>query len=370
MKVLIAPDKFKGSLTAVQVCDAIETGIKNYLPQSQITKIPLADGGEGSLDILEKSIFFKRIFLKVKDPLFRTIASSYGILDDTAYIEMASASGLQLLREDERNPIYTTSFGTGEMILDAVNKGATKINLFVGGSASNDAGIGMASALGYIFKDEHDNILSPIGANLIKVKTLDFSKAISFDNIELNILTDVKNTLYGKNGAAYLFASQKGASSNEIDLLDKGLKHFSEIIISIFDKDYSCIPGTGAARGVGITALAFYNAKIKSGIDTIFDLIHFNKFIEKADVVISGEGLLDSQTLKGKVVKGVFERCKNLNKPLGIVCGDLTLNESELGELDATIIKPIKIKGVSKEDSMQNAYSYLVERSEELIAKF
>lgn len=367
MNILIAPDKFKGSLTAEQVCDAVEEGILNYLPNVDITKIPLADGGEGSLSALENSLRFKRIYVEVNNPEFRKIKAYYGILNNTAFIEMAQASGLQLLKKEEQNPMYTTTLGTGEMIVDAINRGVKKIYLFIGGSATNDAGIGIASALGYKFKDEQNNILKPIGESLSKLKSIDASNAVPLDDIEFNVLTDVNNPLAGKNGAAYVFAKQKGAGEKETELLDKGLKNFSEIVKNTFGKDVAEIAGSGAAGGVGAGAVVFCNAAIKSGINTILDLLNIDNYIRKSDLVITGEGLLDNQTLQGKVVKGVVDRCKQLNKPFAIVCGDSALTKKELKIFNAVVIKRIKTDNISKEESMQNAYSYLVKRSEELI---
>ena len=367
MKILIAPDKFKGSLTAEEVCDAIEKGLKKVLLTTKINKIPLADGGEGSLSILEQTLNFKKIFITVNNPLFKPIKTYYGLLEKTAYIEMASASGLQLLRKKERTPMLTTTIGTGEMIVDSIKRGAKKIYLFIGGSATNDGGIGIASALGYKFKDEKNNTLTPIGKSLSKIKTIDVSSSISLDNIEVNVLTDVTNPLSGKNGAAYVFAKQKGASEKEIEELDKGLKNFSELVKNTFGKDVSEIAGSGAAGGVGAGAVVFCNATIKSGINTILDLLKIDNYIEQSDLVITGEGLLDKQTLKGKVVKGVLDRCKKLNKPAAILCGDTTLTKNEIKRLNTKIVKTIKTKEISKEESIKNAYSYLIKRAVELI---
>lgn len=367
MKILIIPDKFKDSLTAAEVCNAIETGILNYLPFAQITKIPLADGGEGSLDVLEMTIHFERIYLEVKNPLFNTIPAYYGLLNNVAYIEMTSASGLQLLKKEKRNPMLTTSFGTGEMIFDAIKKGAKKINLFVGGSATNDAGIGIASALGYVFRDEQNNVLEPIGENLIKVKNIDSRNTIPFEKIEFNVFADVKNPFFGREGAAYSFAEQKGANQNEIELLDYGLENISGIMKTKYGIDVSQISGSGAAGGVGAGMVAFCNAKILSGINEIMDLLNVNSHIRQSDLVITGEGLLDNQTLKGKLVKGVVDKCKKFNKPLGILCGDINLTDDELNGFYPTRIKTIKVDGISKEDSIKNAYELLVIRTEELI---
>jgi len=369
MKILIAPDKFKDSLTAYQVCDAIEIGIKKILPDSQVIKIPLADGGEDSLDVLEKSLQFNRVYKNVNDPLFRKINTFYGLLNETAFVEMAKASGLQLLQSDERNPMYTSSFGTGELILDAVKNGAKKIYLFVGGSATNDCGIGIASALGYCFKDEKNNILEPTGGNLQKICYIEKIDAAQFDNIEILILTDVKNILFGENGAAYVYAKQKGANEAQIRELDRGLQNLSKILKSDFNVDVSGIPGSGAAGGVGAGLVAFMNARISGGIEAIFDLLNISDLIENSDLVITGEGLLDNQTLEGKVVKGIIDQCKKNNKSFGIICGDTFLTKNEMNKINA-IIKTVKTNQISKEESMKNAFKYLIQRSEELIKEF
>ncbi len=370
MNILIIPDKFKYSLTAQEVCNAVEEGIKKYLPQANIIKIPLADGGEGSLSVLEQIINFNRVYLEVKNPLFEPITAYYGLLNDTAYIEMAKASGLQLLAADERNPMHTTSFGMGEMILDAIKKGVKKIYLFVGGSATNDAGMGIASALGYVFSDENHNILSPIGANLVMINSIDNDGIIPLDKIEVKVLTDVTNPLFGESGAASVFAAQKGATEKEIKILDSGLRNYAKITKLKFGIDVSEMPGSGAAGGVGAGAIVFCNAQIVSGIDSILDLLNINDYIEKSDFIITGEGLLDKQTLEGKVVKGVIDRCRKFNKPLGIVCGDMTLTGNEIRNIYPAIIKKIRIDNISKKEAIVNAYNYLVKISEEMIKEF
>jgi len=370
MKILIIPDKFKGSLTSAEVCNAIEIGILKHFPTAKITKIPLADGGEGSLAVLEKTIHFEKIYLEVRNPLFKTITAFYGLLHNAAYIEMASASGLQLLSKNEQNPMLTTSYGTGEMILDAIKRGITKVNLFIGGSATNDAGIGIATALGYKFLDEQNNVLEPSGANLLKIKSIDSSNVIPFESIIFNVLTDVTNPLFGIEGAAYFYAKQKGANLNEIALLDSGLQNISKVINTTFGVDVSQIPGGAGAGGVGAGMVAFCNAKIFSGIDAIMDLLNVYCQIQLSDYVITGEGLIDNQTLKGKLVKGVVNRCKMANKPLGIICGNINLSAEDLTFLGSSQIKTLKVKGISKEDAIENAYELLEQRAEELIRQF
>lgn len=366
MKALIIPDKFKGSLSANKVCDAIEKGARNIDPSILTTKISLADGGEGSLSALEKTIMFDRIYLEVNDPLFRKIKIFYGLFKNTAYIEMAYASGLQLLKKDEQNPMQTTSYGTGEVILDAINKGAKKIFLFIGGSSTNDAAIGLAAALGYKFYDEQNNELKTIGKNLTRVKFIDKTEVIDLTNIQIEVLSDVNNPLAGKNGAAFVYAEQKGANEKDIVELDNGLKNIAEVINSTFNIDISNIPGSGAAGGIGGGAVAFLNAKIKSGTKAILEMLDIENIIKQNDIIISGEGKLDKQTLEGKLVKGIMDICNKYNKPLGIICGVSTLTKEELKNTN-TIVKQIKTNLISEKDSIENAYQYLIEKSEEMI---
>jgi glycerate kinase len=283
---------------------------------------------------------------------------------------MAKASGLQLLSKSEQNPMRTSSFGTGELIVDAINKGAKVINLFVGGSSTNDAGMGMASAFGNLFFDKNNNLLDPVGANLNKISKIDNANHTLFENIEFNMLTDVTNSLFGINGAAHVFAKQKGATQSEIIELDNGLRNFSEIILTSFGVDISQIPGSGAAGGIGAGAVAFGNAKILSGINTILDILDVNSNISQSDFIISGEGKLDSQTLEGKVVNGIIERCKQLNKPLGILCGENTLSETELKRIEPVLIKSLITWNIKKEEVINNAQYYLRKRSEELISDY
>ena len=354
MKVLIVPDKFKGSLSANDVCDAIEKGIHNVDASILTTKIPLADGGEGSLAVLEDTLKFERIYLEVNDPLFRKIKIFYGLLKDTAYIEMASASGLQLLTKDEQNPMRTTSYGTGEIILDAINKGAKKIILFIGGSSTNDAGIGLAVALGYKFYDNQNNELEPIGKNLSRVKFIEKTGVIDLSNIQIEVLSDVNNTLYGKTGAAFIYAKQKGANKEDIDELDKGLKNIAEVIHSTFNIDISDLHGSGAAGGIGGGAVAFLNAKILSGTNAILEMLDVDSKIKQNDIIITGEGKFDQQTLEGKLIKGILDICNKYNKPIGIICGVSTITKEEINNTNV-VVKQIKTNLMSEKDSIENA---------------
>lgn len=368
MNVLVASDKFKGSLTAIEACNAIKEGVLAHNPEANVVQLPLADGGEDTLDILEPILGFERITLNVTGPLFKKVKAWYGLRGNVAYIEMAKASGLLLLESKDQHAPSTTTQGTGELIYDAINRGATRVYLFVGGSATNDAGLGMAKALGYNFLDS-SKTLKPIGASLSQIKSLDDSKVIDLEKVEFVLVTDVENPLYGTNGAAYVFGKQKGATDQEITMLDEGLKNFNEVAKKHFGRDVSNLPGAGAAGGIGAGAMLFLKAKVKQGIHTVMDIINFDAKIEKVDFVISGEGKFDTQTLNGKVIKGVIDKCVQFDKPLGVVCGVLELDETQLQELPIITVEAIKNEATTLNEAINNAYKLLTNRSQSLFKK-
>ncbi len=240
MKIVVAPDKFKGSLTGLEFCDAVEEGLNAILQNPEILKMPLADGGDGTIEILDYHLKGEHIKVIVSDPLFRPIKASYFFIPETktAFVEMAEASGMKLLNATDQNCMNTSTFGTGELILDAIQKGANNIVIGIGGSATNDCGIGMAAALGFKFLDKSKNELKPIGRNLIKIESIDHSQVSrELKNAQFKIACDVTNPLFGENGAAYVYASQKGASKLEVELLDKGLRNLADIFLSQISRD-------------------------------------------------------------------------------------------------------------------------------------
>ncbi|HHB52141.1 MAG TPA: glycerate kinase [Saprospiraceae bacterium] len=369
MNILIACDKFKGSLSALEASDAIKKGVNKILPNSNVTILPLADGGEGSLEVIEKKLNFKRILCSSKDPLLRSVNSWYGLQGKTAYIEMAISFGLQLLKENEKNALLSSSIGTGELILDALEKGARKIYLFVGGSATSDAGIGMAYALGYRFINKDNQELTPNGESLRHITSIGGKPHKDINRTDFYLISDVNNPLFGSKGAAKMFAKQKGASSDDIKTLEKGFKNFNEIVKTTYNIDINAKEGAGAAGGLGAGAMVFLKAKKKNGINSIMDILNFDNYVDKSDIVISGEGKFDNQTLNGKVINGVIEKCIKNNKPLGIVCGIMELSIKETKKLPIKAIEPIVDKQTSKEAAMNNAYELLTQRSATLIEK-
>jgi len=362
MKVILAPDKYKGSLTGIEFCNAVSAGIKAILPQTEIIKIPLADGGDGTIEILEYHLHGKTIQLTVNDPLFRQIKASYLFIEATAtaFIEMTEASGMELLTPKERNCFLTTSLGMGELIKDAIDKGATTIILGIGGSATNDCGIGMATALGYTFRNVNGEAVIPIGKNLININTIDSSNVDeAINTVTFKVACDVTNYLYGKDGAAFVYAPQKGASEEEVKLLDKGLEHFSSIVKNHFNIDLQKIKGSGAAGGMGAGSLVFLNAELLSGIDLVKELLDFDNQIQDADWIVTGEGKLDNQTLSGKTIYGVITSAKKYKIPVAALCGNILLSEEVLTNFGITYSSSVLDQATDIDDAIKNSNSYL-----------
>ncbi len=356
-KVLVACDSFKDALDSIGVCTAIRRGLLAAEDQLNVQIFPLADGGEGMLDILSihQKCHIQRYF--VCNPLFEKVEAGLGIsnFDQIAFIEMAAAAGLQLLSPEKRNPLRTTTFGVGELILKAQEKGMKKIIIGIGGSATNDCGIGMATALGFRFLDNQGAVLKPTGENLIKIASIDDSN-IKFDKtkIEVEVICDVDNPLFGENGAAHVYAPQKGASKIEVDKLDAGLKHFSNILQDCFHKDFSSVPGGGAAGGMGAGCLAFLGATLKSGIETILEVLDFEEAAKGSDLIITGEGKIDHQTFHGKLISGLTQKAIKYNIPVIAFCGTLAANPLQTQELGLQAAFSILDKPVSLVEALES----------------
>jgi glycerate 2-kinase len=382
MHILIAPDKFRGSLTADQVIEAMQEGILDVLPNAQITAIPLADGGEGTAATLARATNGRMHHTYIYDALMRPVEAVFGLSGDgkTAYIEMAAASGLQLLRPEERNPMETTTFGTGELIIKALELGVKNILLCIGGSATNDAGMGMAAALGYRFLDEKKEVLKPVGKNLIHVKSIDNQRVtIDFSKINITVACDVENPLYGSNGAAYIYARQKGATDEQIEALDNGLKNFGQIADNFFQKNariwkaetsrtVSGLGGSGAAGGLGAGAVWFLNATLKSGIDLVMQETNFENAVKKADLILTGEGKIDIQTLEGKVLKGITRLAQKHNVPVIALCGTLDLTPSQIREMGLTYATSILKRPCSLGEANENAFIWVKEATSQVVS--
>lgn len=323
-KVVIIPDSFKGTMSSQTVCDNIYQAIKAHHPEAEIIAIPVADGGEGTVDAYLAAVGGIRKTCVVTGPLFEKITTYYGILNDgTAVIEMASCAGLPLV-EGKKDPMLATTYGVGELIMDAVLNHCKRIVVGLGGSCTNDGGTGVAAALGVKFYDKNNNTFIPTGGSLSKIKRIDASGCMpELKDVEIIIMCDVNNPFYGTKGAAYIYGPQKGASNDDVVFLDGQLRYLAELIKKELDIDISELPGAGAAGGMGGGMVAFFNATVKIGIETVLDIVKFDYFAKDADLVISGEGRLDKQSLNGKVIAGVAKRCKKLRIPLIAIVGDI-----------------------------------------------
>ena len=356
MNVLVAIDSFKGSLSSNELADAIESGIHQVSGEIIVQKVPIADGGEGTIDALVSGLGGEKIEVKVEGPLFKEVIAEYGVLNDnTAVIEMASAAGLPLVPEQSRNPMNTTTYGVGQLINDAIKRGCREFLIGIGGSATNDAGIGMLNALGYKFLDDLGKELIPTGASLIKIAGIDKSNVlINLNQCEFTIACDVDNPFYGPKGAAHIYARQKGANEDEILLLDQGLKNFSEVIARELKVDISLTAGAGAAGGLGGGFKAFLEAGLKPGIDIIFDKINLEDKVKWADIIITGEGKLDYQTIMGKVPVGVAKLAKKHNRKVIALAGSITDDAFKLHDLGVTAMFSIIDAPMSLEEAMDS----------------
>lgn len=364
MNILVAPDKFKGSLSAKEACAAIERGLLKSDSSLSIRHMPMADGGEGTSELLTEHSKGTLVSIKVSDPLFRKITASYGVSGDgsTAFIEMARASGLALLTKSERNPLKTSTYGTGELIADAINRGVEKIVLTLGGSATHDAGLGMAAALGAEFLNQKNEILSPTGENLIHLDKIQFDKFIlTQKKLSFLVLCDVDNELYGENGAALVYAPQKGADEESVRLLDAGLRNFERVARHQCKQEVN-FKGAGAAGGLGAGAQLFLKAQFFKGIDFILQSLQTEEQIQWADLVITGEGKMDTQTLSGKVVMGVAQLATRYNKPVMAIVGKNELTQEEIITLGLKEVITLVNDKTTQTEAMTNTSKIITER--------
>lgn len=376
MKIVLAPDSFKESMTAKEVCQAMEKGIKKIIPQANIVKIPMADGGEGTMTSLVDATNGQYIQKEVTGPLHTKVLAQYGILGNktTAIIEMAQASGLSYLKQSDKTPENikrATTYGTGELIIDALNHGVKQIIIGLGGSATNDGGSGMAQALGVNFLDKENHLITKKlgGGNLNqidKINLSNFDKRIN--NTKIILASDVTNPLIGNNGAALTFGKQKGADQATQILLDKNLTHYAAIIKKDLNKNISSIPGSGAAGGLGGGLLAFTNSEIHPGVQIVAQETHLEEEIKDADYVFTGEGGTDFQTQYGKTPFGVAQIAKKYKVPVISLAGALGNGIDELYQYGFTAFFGISDKAGSLEEALKNGTKN-VQRTTENIAR-
>lgn len=368
MKFLLIPDKFKGSLTSEEVSKGFIAGIKESGINATFTYIKASDGGDGFMDAI--STYKRCVAVEVisQDPLGKTITAHYlyNKENESAYIEMAKASGMQLLKTEERNPMLTSTYGTGLLIRDAIEKGIKRIYIGIGGSATTDGGIGIANALGYSFLDDKGKALEPIGANLTRITKIDDSGVTPLlKEISCLAVNDVSNPLFGKNGAAHVYGGQKGATEAMINELDTGLKNLDAVVRTYFNKEYAKLEGSGAAGGTAYGLKCFLNAEYLSGVDFVLDVSGVRQLLEKEnfDYLVTGEGKIDDQTLFGKLIHGVLTLGKEYNIPVLAVCGKLDISLAKLKKEGIEGIIEIQESNENLEYNMRNAKELLVAKT-------
>ncbi len=373
MKVVIAPDSFKGSISAKNLCFSICLGIKSVFPDAEVVEVPMADGGEGTMENLTYATNGNIHTVWANDPLGRKIQTSYGILGDneTVIIEMAQVSGLPLLTEEEKNPLIASSFGTGQLILEALDKGYRSFIIGLGGSATNDGGTGMLKALGVKF---YNNINEELDDNVVSLKELSHIDLSNIDErikaSKFIIASDVTNPLCGENGASYIFGPQKGATPEIVEVLDTSLKNYGEVINKYIDKNIFEIPGAGAAGGMGAALFAFLNAEMKSGIEITMSVTQFHKVIKDADLIITGEGKFDSQTLSGKVIAGVGKVAKKEDVPVIVLCGKNELKSNDMNSLGVNTAFSIVPGPCTLNEAVSNAKEWVFDRTEQIMRMY
>ncbi|WP_138418096.1 glycerate kinase [Aquibacillus sediminis] len=371
MKIIIASDSFKGSHTTFEVADAIEKGVRKVKENVKIIKVPVADGGEGTVDALvlgnEGSRYEE---IEVAGPLGTKVTAKMGILKgNVGVIEMASASGLPLLKKDELNPLVTTTYGTGQMIKAALDLGCEKILIGIGGSATNDGGVGMAQALGVSFKDKYGKELGFGGGELAHLHDIDLTDIDErIRRTEIIIMSDVTNPLCGNNGASKVFGPQKGATEEVIEELDKNLNHYATVLREKLGKDVKNVVGAGAAGGLGAGIIAFCNGILHPGIEKILDVTDLNLHLEDADLVITGEGRIDYQSVYGKVPVGVGKRAEDKNVPVVAIVGSIGDGATEVYAYGVDAIFDIISKPMTLNEAMDSV-STLIEQTAENIMR-
>lgn len=365
MWIVIAPDSFKGSLTAAEAASAISRGVRQVFPDAALVEAPMADGGEGTLAALVQSTGGRVVTRTVLGPLSAPVEAAFGMLGDeeTAVIEMAAASGLLLVPTAERNPTTTTTYGTGELIRAALDVGARRILVAIGGSATNDGGAGMIQALGGRLLRADGTLIGPGGAALLELDRIDLSDLDPrLAEVELLVACDVDNPLTGPNGAAAIYGPQKGATPDMVELLDRALAHLGDLMERDLGVDVRQRPGAGAAGGLGAGLMGFLGAELRPGIEVVMDAVRFDLMVEGATLVITGEGRTDGQTMAGKVPLGVARRAAQHGVPVIVISGAVTPDADGLLEQNIAALLSITDGPLSLEEAMARA-GELLERA-------
>ena len=368
MKFIFAPDSFKGSLSAPEICDILERVTARIFPGTETISIPVADGGEGTVNAVLRAMGGKRLATRVTGPMFEPETAEWGLLaDGTAVMEMAQASGLPYVPESQRDPRNTTSLGTGEMIAEALKMGVRSILIGIGGSATNDGGMGMLAALGARFTDADGHEIRPVGGEMIRLATADFSNLMSeLKETAVTVICDVTNPLLGPNGATFVYGPQKGATPGIRDELEAGMAHYASILNAACGHNIADFPGAGAAGGLGAALGGVLGATLKSGIDAVLDTVHFEQKLEGVSLAITGEGRIDRQSVNfGKVPAGVAKRCAASGIPAIAIVGGIGDGAEGLFDLCESTIQATVSGPMSLEQAITDApvlFEYAAER--------
>ncbi|OXB93251.1 glycerate kinase [Parageobacillus galactosidasius] len=371
MKVIIAPDSFKESLSALEVANAIEKGFRDIFPEAEYVKIPMADGGEGTVQSLVDATGGRIVKTEVTGPLGDRVQAFFGMLGDgkTAVIEMAAASGLHLVPSEKRNPLVTTTRGTGELILAALDEGAEHIIIGIGGSATNDGGAGMIQVLGGRLLDRHGKEIGPGGGSLSELADIDLSGLDQrLKHVKIEVACDVDNPLTGPKGASAIFGPQKGATPEMVATLDNNLKHYADVIERVLGKQVKDIPGAGAAGGLGAGLLAFLEAKLKRGVEIVLETVNFHERIQGASLVITGEGRIDRQTIFGKTPIGVAKAAKRYNIPVIAIAGSVSDDSDVVRSYGIDALYSIVPGIIPLEKALANARYYVTQTARNIAA--
>ncbi|MCR4705636.1 MAG: glycerate kinase [Lachnospiraceae bacterium] len=363
MKLLFASDSFKGSLTSEQTIELLTKAAHEVFGDCETSGVPVADGGEGTASAIVTAMKGNLIKCNVHGPLMETVEASYGVFDgDKAVIEMSAASGLPLVPFEKRNPMNTTTYGTGEMILNALELGYRNLSIAIGGSATNDGGMGCARALGVRFLDESGNELEGFGKDLIRVRSIDTSGLDKrLNDCTITVMCDVTNPLCGKDGATWTFGAQKGASREIQEELEKGMCNYRDVIFESFGIDCDKMQGAGAAGGLGAALSVFLNGTMKSGIEAVLDLIRFDERLDGVDLIVTGEGRTDWQSCFGKVMQGIGVRAKNHGIPVLGLSGSLGKDAMDICNYGISSLMTTVNAPMSLEEALQNAESLYYE---------
>ncbi len=368
MKLLLVPDSFKGTMSAIEVARLLKTAALKVFPDVQTMALPIADGGEGTVQALVEALGGEYVNTTVTGPLGEPVNAVYGLTDGrtTAVIEAAQTAGLPLVPAEKRDPRYTTSFGVGEQMRAAVEHGASRLLVGIGGSATNDGGMGMLAALGARFADEHGNALPPVGASLVHVRSADFSLMNALPSgLPIDVICDVTNPLLGSSGASFIYGPQKGATPEICSELEAGMENWARVISAAVGHNIADFAGAGAAGGLGAALGGVLGARLRPGVDAVLDAAGFDAMLEDADLVVSGEGRIDGQSVRyGKAVAGIARRCSARGVPLLAIVGGMGEGAQELYDIAECSIQPTVNDTMPLETALQNARPLLSDAAE------